>query len=101
MSAKTATLVIDRLELDARGLDQLFLGARTHNKWQDLPIDDDVLRQLYNIAKMAPTSANSQPMRVVFVKGAEAKERLKPALAAGGLFPRSPRLAFEEACRID
>ena len=85
MSRRTATLECESLQLDARGLEQLFLGARSQNAWQDVPVDDAILRELYDIAKMAPTSANSQPMRVVFVKGDAAKARLKPALAPGNV----------------
>jgi 3-hydroxypropanoate dehydrogenase len=81
MSRKTAALDVERLQLDTRGLEQLFFDARSQNAWQDVPVDDAVLRELYDIVKMAPTSANSQPMRVVFVKGAAAKARLMPALA--------------------
>lgn len=67
--------------LDEGALQQLFLSARTHSRWLSAPVDDALLREIYNLAKLAPTSANSQPMRVVFVKSREAKERLKPALA--------------------
>jgi 3-hydroxypropanoate dehydrogenase len=66
-------------------LDVIFRKARTHNGWQPKPVDDDLLRQVYDLAKMGPTSANTSPMRVVFVKTAEAKERLKPALMAGNV----------------
>ena len=62
-------------------LDQLFLEARTQNRWLDKPVDEAVLREIYQLTKFAPTSANSQPMRVVFVTSADAKARLKPALA--------------------
>jgi hypothetical protein len=62
-------------------LNQLFLEARTHNKWLDTPVDEALLRELYGLTKFAPTSANSQPMRLVFVTSPEAKERLKPTLA--------------------
>jgi 3-hydroxypropanoate dehydrogenase len=79
MSVRIATAVDER-RLDDGSLDQLFLGARTHNRWLDQPVDDDVLRELYEVTKYGPTSANSQPMRVVFVKSPEAKERLRPAL---------------------
>jgi 3-hydroxypropanoate dehydrogenase len=58
----------------------LFTEARTHNVWLDRPVDDSVLRRAYEMARMAPTSANSQPMRVVFVKSPSAKEKLRPAL---------------------
>lgn len=64
-------------------LDILFREARTHNVWLDRDVSDDLLKQVYDLAKMAPTSANCQPMRVVFVKSKEAKETLKPLLAEG------------------
>ena len=69
--------------LDAGALDQLFTEARTHNGWLDKPVTDDTLRRLYELTRMAPTAANSQPVRLVFVKGREAKERLMPALSPG------------------
>jgi 3-hydroxypropanoate dehydrogenase len=65
--------------------DQLFLKARTYRRWADRAVDDDVLVRLYELARMPPTSANCQPMRVVFVKSHAAKERLRPALDAGNV----------------
>ena len=81
MSAQTATAVSDAIRLDAESLQRLFLDARTHHAWRDRPVDPALLRELYTLTRLAPTSANSQPMRVVFVQSREAKERLKPALA--------------------
>ncbi len=66
-------------------LDVLFRKARTHSAWLDRPVDDALLRQVYELARMGPTSANMSPMRVVFVKSREAKERLRPALDAGNV----------------
>jgi 3-hydroxypropanoate dehydrogenase len=66
-------------------LDLLFLGARSQNGWLDQPVDDALLRRIYEIARMAPTSANSQPMRVIFLKSREARERLRPALSPGNV----------------
>src|SRR4030088_333372 len=66
-------------------LDLIFRKARTHNAWLDRPVEDALLRQVYDLAKMGPTSANMCPMRIVFVKSPEAKERLKPALDAGNV----------------
>ncbi len=66
-------------------LDLLFLGARTHNAWLPRPVEDATLRRLYELARMPPTAANSQPLRLVFVRSAEAKERLRPALAPGNV----------------
>jgi 3-hydroxypropanoate dehydrogenase len=77
---------IDMSELmGGDALDVLFRKARTHNVWLDRPVDDALLRQVYDLAKLGPTSANMCPMRVVFVKSREAKERLKPALHAGNV----------------
>ena len=66
-------------------LNRIFREARTHNAWLDKPVDDATLKQIYDLAKMGPTSANMSPMRLVFVKSKAAKERLKPALHAGNL----------------
>ncbi|HEY2513192.1 MAG TPA: malonic semialdehyde reductase [Polyangiaceae bacterium] len=72
-------------ELDAKVLDQLFLEARTYNAWLDRPVSDETLQRVYDLAKHGPTGANATPMRVVFVKSREAKERLKPALNPGNV----------------
>ncbi len=69
--------------LPSAALDQLFCGARTHNAWLDQAVPDELLHRLYNMFRMGPTSANSCPARVVFVKSREAKEKLAPALAEG------------------
>ena len=61
----------------------IFEEARTHTVWQERPVPDDLLRRVYDVAKMGPTSANCCPMRVVFVKSAQAKARLKPCLSEG------------------
>jgi 3-hydroxypropanoate dehydrogenase len=63
----------------------LFTEARTHNGWLDQPVDDALLHQAWNIARMGPTSANCSPLRVVFVKSAAAKARLKPMLMEGNV----------------
>ena len=80
MSARTA-IVSDEMRLDRGSMDQLFIEARTHSRWLERPVTEALLRELYDLAKLAPTSANSQPMRLVFVRSREAKERLRPALA--------------------
>ena len=71
--------------IDQAALNAIFLEARTHSAWQSKTVDDELLRRLYDIAKLGPTSANTSPMRVLFVKSQAAKERLKPALAAGNV----------------
>ena len=70
---------------DDQTLALLFIDARTHRKWLDRRVDDALLRRLYELARMPPSSANSEPMRVVFVRSAEAKARLRPALSAGNV----------------
>lgn len=64
---------------------EIFENARTHTAWQARPVPDELLRRVYDVAKMGPTSSNCCPMRVIFVKSAEAKERLKPCLSAGNV----------------
>ncbi len=66
-------------------LDQLFRTARTQNAFQDRPVEDSQLRALYELLKWGPTAANSTPARFVFVKSAEAKQKLAPALSEGNL----------------
>ncbi|GLQ52709.1 putative NADH dehydrogenase/NAD(P)H nitroreductase [Dyella flava] len=70
-------------KLAEAALDQLFRSARTFNAFLPKPVSDEQLHALYDLAKFGPTSANSSPMRVVFVKSAEGKEKLKPFLSEG------------------
>ena len=60
-------------------LDVLFRQARTHNVWLDKPVSDDLLRELYDLMKYGPTSANSCPARIIFLANAR-----KPS---NGCFP--------------
>ena len=69
--------------LDAAALAQLFNEARSYNGWLDKPVGDEQLHAVYDLMKMAPTSANMQPVRIVWVKSQEAKEKLA-ALASEG-----------------
>ena len=62
-------------------LDLLFRNARTHNAWLPAPVPIERLREIYDLARMGPTSGNSSPARFVFLTTPEAKARLKPALA--------------------
>jgi len=71
--------------IDETALDALFRTARTQNGFVDKPVSDDQLRQIYELAKWGPTTQNSQPMRVVFVRSKEAKDKLAPALSPGNL----------------
>ncbi|MGE0876052.1 MAG: malonic semialdehyde reductase [Burkholderiales bacterium] len=71
--------------LDAKSLDALFRNARTQNGFADEPVSDAQLRELYELVKWPPTTMNTQPMRLVFVRSREGKEMLRPALSPGNL----------------
>ncbi|MBB5498657.1 nitroreductase [Paraburkholderia sp. MM5384-R2] len=71
--------------LSDAGLDLLFREARTYNGWLERPVSDETLRRLYDLLRWAPTSANCNPMRVVFLRTKEGKDRLRPALAPGNV----------------
>lgn len=73
------------MRLDDHALDRLFREARTHNAWQPRDVSDAILRDILALTASGPTSANCLPMRVVFVKSAAAKERLRLHLAAGNV----------------
>ncbi|MFP3801205.1 malonic semialdehyde reductase [Paraburkholderia sp. SIMBA_027] len=72
-------------QIDPAVFEQPFLHARTANRFTGEAIDDDALKALYEAAKFGPTSMNCQPMRLVFVRSAAAKARLKDALTPGNV----------------
>jgi 3-hydroxypropanoate dehydrogenase len=74
-----------RAPLDDAALDTLFREARTHAHWLEDPVSDDTLRQVYDLLKIGPTSANSSPGRFLFLRSRAAKEQLRPALSAGNI----------------
>ena len=69
--------------LAADALDQIFNEARTYNDWLDKPVSDEQLHAIWDLMKMAPTSANMQPVRVVWVKSDEQKSRLAGCASEG------------------
>jgi 3-hydroxypropanoate dehydrogenase len=69
--------------ISSEALGQIFLAARSHNRWLDKPVTDAQLRRLVEIAQIGPTSANALPARFVFVRSEAAKRRLEPLLEAG------------------
>ena len=71
--------------LSDEGLDLLFREARTFSAWRDEPVDDDLLRQVYELARLGPTSANMCPLRILFIKSQQAKEKLRPCLDPGNV----------------
>lgn len=71
--------------LDESGLDLLFQKARTPRRWMARPVETDVLRRLYDLVSLGPTSGNCSPARFVFITESEGRERLRPALSAGNV----------------
>ena len=69
--------------ISREALDQIFLEARTHNRWLDRPVDEAQLRRLVKIMETGPTAANSLPARILFVQSEAAKRRLDPLLDKG------------------
>lgn len=61
----------------------LFLESRTHFAWQDKPVSENLLKRIYDLAKMGPTSANCSPLRIVFILSQENKQKLLPCLIEG------------------
>ena len=82
--------------LDAAALDTLFRQARTRNGWTDRPVPEALLREVYDLAKLGPTSANISPARFVFVASAEAKARLAPHLSN----TNRPKMLAAPVCAI-
>lgn len=69
-----------KASLDESALAQLFTEARTQNGWLPEPVSEELLRRLYALASLGPTSQNCQPMRLVFLTSPEARQRLVPTL---------------------
>ena len=72
-------------QLSDADLDLIFREARTHSKWLDKPVPDALLQAAFDLARMGPTSGNCQPMRILFIRSAEAKQKFAPALSQGNL----------------
>lgn len=66
-------------------LARLFTAARSQNGWRDQPVEAQLLLKIHDLARMGPTSMNCAPLRVQFLTSPAAKERLRPALAAGNV----------------
>jgi 3-hydroxypropanoate dehydrogenase len=71
--------------LSGEGLDRLFRQARTFSAWLPDAVPTAILKEIFEIARLGPTSANSSPARFVFLTTAEAKSRLLPALSPGNV----------------
>ena len=69
-----------QITVDQDTMRLILTEARTHYGWKERDVSEETLRELYDIAKMGPTSMNQQPMRIIFVRSQEAKDRLAPCL---------------------
>jgi 3-hydroxypropanoate dehydrogenase len=81
--SETAELTLERL--DQAGRELLFNQARTANSFAPIPVTDDELESIWELAKWPPTGGNTQPMRIVFVRRPEGKERLLSHMFEGNL----------------
>jgi 3-hydroxypropanoate dehydrogenase len=70
---------------DDKTLDLILRKARSHGDFADKPVAEDLLRQAHELMKWGPTSANSQPMRILYLRSKEAREKLRPALSPTNL----------------
>ena len=71
--------------INQKACETLFTHARTYNGWRDLAVSDQQLRAIYDLMKLGPTSANCSPARIVFVRSAEGKAKLRPTLSSGNV----------------
>jgi 3-hydroxypropanoate dehydrogenase len=71
--------------LGQHGDDLLFLKARTHHRWLARDVENSLLEKIYHFCKWGPTSTNCCPMRILFVKSQDAKEKLKLCLSEGNI----------------
>src|SRR5215469_13027311 len=82
---QTPPSVGEHSRVSEEALNQVFREARTHLVWRPEPVPVELLKQVYDLARFGPTSANSSPGRFVFLTTPQAKERLRPALAPGNV----------------
>jgi 3-hydroxypropanoate dehydrogenase len=74
--------------LPDHSLDQIFRSARTFNGWVDRPVEDAMVREIYELMKWGPTSANCSPARFVWVRSADGKATLAELAAE----PNKPKI---------
>jgi len=70
---------------DEKILDRILRDARSHSDFTDQPVPEELLRAAHELMKWGPTSANSQPMRIVYLRSKESREKLRPTLSATNL----------------
>lgn len=81
MSVQTETQPYEMLSINSDAADQLFFEARSANAFSDEPVSDEVLDAIYNTMKMGPTLMNNQPLRITWVKSAEARQKVSETMA--------------------
>lgn len=81
--AEAAALRAANLSADPATLRMILTGARTPTRWTDRPVSEDLLRRVWDLARMGPTSMNAQPLRIVFVTTEAGKDRLEPCVVRG------------------
>lgn len=74
-----------RYEKSMDFFDLVFNEGRTHSYWQDKSVEDELLEKIYDLAKLGPTSANCSPLRVIFVKSIEEKDKLCDCMMPGNV----------------
>jgi 3-hydroxypropanoate dehydrogenase len=82
-SPADSSLDEDQAALDAPGRELLFTGARTANTFSDVPVTDEQLHEITELAKWPPTMANTNPLRILFVRSPDGKRRLGPLMSEG------------------
>jgi 3-hydroxypropanoate dehydrogenase len=87
--------------ISKESIEQLFTEARTHHAWLNKPVSNELLRSVYELTKWGPTSVNSSPIRIFFVKSESEKEKLYPALGGSNVeqvkaAPVTAILAYDE-----
>ena len=83
--SEPTSLAAIKAPIAQEALDQLFREARTHSTWLPEPVQVELPRKAYELARLGPTAANGSPARFVFLTTPGAKARLKPALAPGNV----------------
>jgi 3-hydroxypropanoate dehydrogenase len=77
--------IVSRARLDEDSMAAIFTAARTHSDWQQRAVPNDLLISAYELARLGPTSANCNPMRITYLCSRGAKERLLPTLSKGNV----------------
>jgi 3-hydroxypropanoate dehydrogenase len=83
--SEPTSLAAIKTPISQEALDQLFYEARTHSTWLPEPVPVELLRKVYEMKRLGPTSANGSPARFVFLTTPAAQARLKPVLAPGNV----------------